>query len=140
MLRTAHGVCLLLSTPAGSARNAAQPFSLRDPSFANPLGAAIMSKAKILLQLDPDPHASVFDAVVAIDAGIDHLLPRQDVEPSQVRDLVHGAIFTRGLDDLHQTAIFVGGSNVVDGEAILEQVKKTFFGPMRVSVMFDANG
>jgi intracellular sulfur oxidation DsrE/DsrF family protein len=99
-----------------------------------------MSKAKILLQLDPDPHASVFDAVVAIDAGVDHLLARDQVEPADVRDLVYGVMFTRGPEELHNTAIFVGGSNVAEGEAILEQVKKTFFGPMRVSVLFDANG
>jgi hypothetical protein len=99
-----------------------------------------MSKAKILLQLDPDPQASVFDAVVAIDAGVNQLLTRQGVEPAQVRDLVHGAIFTRGPDELHNTAIFVGGSNVARGEALLEQVQGAFFGPMRVSVLFDANG
>lgn len=99
-----------------------------------------MTKAKVLLQLDPDPQASVFDAVVAIDAGIDQLLTRHRVEPSQVRDLVHGAIFTRGPDELRNTAIFVGGSNVAHGEALLEEVKKTFFGPLRVSVLFDANG
>jgi hypothetical protein len=99
-----------------------------------------MSKAKILLQLDPDPHASVFDAVVAIDAGVDHLLARDRVEPAEVRDLVYGAIFTRGPEELHHTAIFIGGSKVAEGEALLEQVKQTFFGPMRVSVMFDANG
>ncbi|MCA9155208.1 MAG: saccharopine dehydrogenase NADP-binding domain-containing protein, partial [Planctomycetales bacterium] len=36
--------------------------------------------------------------------------------------------------------IFVGGSNVAAGVELLEAVKKTFFGPMRVSVLFDANG
>jgi hypothetical protein len=100
----------------------------------------IMGKPKILLQLDPDRHASVFDAVVAIDAGVDHLLVRNAVEVAHVRDLVFGAIFTRGLEDLPRTAIFVGGSNVAQGESIFEEVKRTFFGPMRVSVMLDANG
>ena len=99
-----------------------------------------MSKPKILVQLDGDAHASVFDAVAAIDAGIDHLLAHHDVEPTEVRPLVHGAMFTRGPQDLHNTAIFIGGSNVAAGEALLEQVKACFFGPMRVSVMLDANG
>jgi hypothetical protein len=57
-----------------------------------------------------------------------------------VRDLVYGTIFTRGPADLKHTAIFVGGSNVPAGEAILEAVQKTFFGPFRVSVLFDGNG
>ena len=39
-----------------------------------------------------------------------------------------------------RTAIFIGGSNVAAGEAVLDAVKTTFFGPFRVSVLFDANG
>src|SRR5688572_12222139 len=100
----------------------------------------LMTKPKILIQLDSDAHASVFDAVVAIDSGVEKLLQYADVEPMQVRDLVHGAMFTRGPADLAHTAIFIGGSNVSVGEKLLEQVKKCFFGPMRVSVMLDANG
>jgi hypothetical protein len=49
-------------------------------------------------------------------------------------------MFTRGPADLHQTAIFIGGSNVSLGEQLLERVKECFFGPMRVSVLLDANG
>jgi methylenetetrahydrofolate/methylenetetrahydromethanopterin dehydrogenase (NADP+) len=99
-----------------------------------------MSKPKILVQLDSDAQASVFDAVVAIDAPVDHLFQHSGVQVSQVRDLVYGAMFTRGMDDLRNTAIFVGGSDVAAGEAILAQVRRTFFGPMRVSVMLDSNG
>lgn len=95
---------------------------------------------KILIQLDPDPQASVFDAVTAVDAGVDHLFRHAGVTPEQVRGLVHGAIFTRGIPDLKSTAIFVGGSNVTAGEALLAAVRATFFGPMRVSAMLDANG
>ena len=82
-----------------------------------------MSKPKILIQLDSDAHASVFDAVVAVDAGVDHLFQYSNVEPIQVGALVHGAIFTRGIPDLSQTAIFIGGSNVAQGEELLKQVK-----------------
>jgi hypothetical protein len=99
-----------------------------------------MTKRKILIQLDSDPHASVFDAVVAADAGVEQLLQYSEVEPAEVRDLVHGAMFTRGPQDLSNTAIFIGGSNVAAGEELLRQVKACFFGPMRVSVLLDANG
>ncbi|MFO0903966.1 MAG: NAD(P)-dependent methylenetetrahydromethanopterin dehydrogenase [Pirellulales bacterium] len=99
-----------------------------------------MSKPKILVQLDSDVHASVFDGVVAVDAGVDHLFQYHGVTPERVRDLVYGAMFTRGVPDLHSTAVFVGGSNVAVGESLLKAVKKCFFGPMRVSVMLDANG
>lgn len=99
-----------------------------------------MSKPKILIQLDPDPHASVFDAVVAVDAGVERLLQYASVAPDQVQGLVHGAMFTRGVPDLQHTAIFIGGSNVAAGEELLKQATKCFFGPMRVSVLLDANG
>jgi hypothetical protein len=99
-----------------------------------------MSKPAILIQLDPDPQPSTFDAVVAVDAGVDQLFRHGGVEPLQVQGLVHGAMFTRGGPDLARTAIFVGGSDVEAGEAILSAVVKSFFGPVRVSVMLDANG
>ncbi len=99
-----------------------------------------MSKPKILVQLDSDAQASVFDGVVAIDAGVDQLFRHGGVATDAVRELVYGTIFTRGGDDLRRTAIFVGGSDVAAGEALLRAVCDTFFGPMRVSVMLDSNG
>ncbi len=99
-----------------------------------------MSKPKILVQLDSDPHASVFDSVVAIDSGVEQLLPLGGVQPEQVQGLIHGAIFTRGPADLKNTAIFVGGGDVAAGERLLAAVTASFFGPMRVSVMIDSNG
>jgi len=95
---------------------------------------------KILLCLDADPQPSVFDGIVALDAGVDHLLRHGGVTPAAVRDLVHGAMFTRGGEALRHTAIFIGGSDVQAGEQLLAATVKTFFGKMRVSVMLDSNG
>jgi predicted dinucleotide-binding enzyme len=97
-------------------------------------------KPRVLIQLDTDAQPSVFDAVVAIDAGVEHLLRHGGVTPDRVAGLVHGAIFTRGPADLHRTAIFVGGSDVGAAEAVLQAVRQTFFGPFRVSILFDPNG
>ena len=94
----------------------------------------------ILLQLDVDPQPSVFDGVVAVDAGVDVLFRHGGISPAAVRDLVHGCLFTRGPAELKHTAIFVGGSNVGAAEAVLAAVKESFFGPFRVSVLFDPNG
>ena len=95
---------------------------------------------KLLLQLDSSPHPSVFDRVVAFDAGADEVMSYGGVTVDAVRDLVHGAIFTRGPKHLHSTAIFIGGSDMPQGEQLLKAVKKAFFGPLRVSVMLDSNG
>jgi hypothetical protein len=94
----------------------------------------------LLLQLDASPHPSVFDRVVAYDGGADEVLSYGGVTEGAIRDLVHGAIFTRGPKDLHNTAIFIGGTDMAAGERMLEAVRATFFGPLRVSVMLDANG
>jgi hypothetical protein len=101
-----------------------------------------VEKRKILIQLDSDPQPSVFDRVVAIDAGADEVFSYGGVKPEQVRDLVHGAIFTRGSKDLNRTALFIGGSDVGAGERLLQEVRKHMipqFG-LRVSVLLDANG
>ena len=98
------------------------------------------TKRTILIQLDTDPQPSVFDRVVAVDAGVDELFAYSGVTESNVEPLVHGAMFTRGGSDLKHTALFIGGSNVRASEAILRRIEKTFFGPVRVSVMLDPNG
>jgi hypothetical protein len=101
-----------------------------------------MDKRTILIQLDSDPQPSIFDAVVAVDAGADVLFRHGGVRPEQVRDLVHGAIFTRGPKDLKRTALFIGGSDVAAGERLLTEAVKAMlpqFG-LRVSVLLDANG
>ena len=95
---------------------------------------------RILIQLDTDAHASSFDRVVAVDSDVDELFSYSSVTPENVEPLVHGGMFTRGPKDLKSTAIFVGGSNVAAGEAVVDKVKNTFFGPVRVSVMLDSNG
>jgi methylenetetrahydrofolate/methylenetetrahydromethanopterin dehydrogenase (NADP+) len=95
---------------------------------------------KLLLQLDSSQHPSAFDRVVAYDGGADEVMSYGGVTEDAVRDLVHGAIFTRGPKDLHNTAIFIGGTDMAIGERLLAKVKKAFFGPMRVSVMLDSNG
>src|SRR5437764_6876847 len=101
-----------------------------------------MDKRKILIQLDSDAQASVFDRVVAIDAGADDVFSYAGVKPEHVQGLVHGAIFTRGPKDLKNTAIFVGGSDVGAGEKLMAEALKHMlpkFG-LRVSIMLDANG
>ncbi len=95
---------------------------------------------KVLLQLDSDRHPSAFDRIVAHDAGADEVLSYGGVVPGDVAPLVYGAIFTRGPGDLRHTAIWIGGSDVAAGDALLEAAKKALFGPFRVSLMMDSNG
>ncbi len=95
--------------------------------------------SKILLLLDPDPQTSVFDSVAAVDAGVEQLFRHGGVAPGQARSGLWLYLHTWWRRP-KSTAIFVGGSQVEPAEELLKQVTGTFFGPMRVSVMFDANG
>jgi len=95
---------------------------------------------KLLLQLDSDKHPSSFDRIVAFDAGADEVLSYSQVTVEDIPGLVQGGFFTRGIPDLKNTAVWIGGSKVPVGEALLKAVQETFFGPFNLSVMLDSNG
>ena len=95
---------------------------------------------RILLQLDTEEHPSPFDAIVAHDADVDVLLSHGNVKREDARALAQDAFFTRGPDDLKNTAIWVGGKHVAAAEEVFTEVQKAFFGPFKVSVMLDSNG
>ncbi|HEY8794076.1 MAG TPA: NAD(P)-dependent methylenetetrahydromethanopterin dehydrogenase [Gemmatimonadaceae bacterium] len=95
---------------------------------------------KLLLQLDSSRLPSVFDQVVAYDAGADRIMSQGGVTEGEVRDLVLGCIFTRSPKDMKNTAIFIGGADMAAGEKLLVAVTKAFFANFRVSTMLDSNG
>ena len=95
---------------------------------------------KLLFQFDTDTYPAVFDTVVAYDGGADHVIGHGGLTPDNVTALVEGAIFTRAPKDKKNTAIFVGGSDMVAGQALFAAVQKHFFLNFRVSVMLDSNG
>jgi hypothetical protein len=101
-----------------------------------------VAKRTVLVQLDGDPQPGVFDRVVALDAGADLVLAYGGVRVEDVRDKVHGAIFTRGPQDLHRTALFIGGRDVALGERLLAEALRHMLPQygLRVSVLLDANG
>jgi len=99
-----------------------------------------MSIKKLLYQFDTDPLPSVFDNVVGYDGGADHVCAYGGLHAANVGPLVEGAIFTRAPQDKKNTAIFIGGGSLAQGEALLDAVKAKFFAKFRVSVMFDCNG
>jgi methylenetetrahydrofolate/methylenetetrahydromethanopterin dehydrogenase (NADP+) len=95
---------------------------------------------KILIQLDTDQHPSSFDAIAAYDAGVDVVLGFGQISAENLDGIVQGAIFPRGPDGLANTAFWVGGSKVRDGEAVFEAARKLFFKPFRPSIMLDSDG
>jgi len=95
---------------------------------------------KLLLQLDSSRLPSVFDQIVAYDAGAEAIMSYGGVTEGDVRDLVHGCIFTRGTKDLQNTAVWIGGNNMSVGEQLLAMAQDSMFAPFCVSIMLDSNG
>ena len=95
---------------------------------------------KLLLQLDSSRLPSAFDQVVAYDAGADEIMSYGGITEGDVRDLIHGCIFTRGAKDLHNTAVWIGGNNMTAGEQLLAMAQDALFAPFSVSIMLDSNG
>jgi hypothetical protein len=95
---------------------------------------------KLLFQFDSDFYPSVFDTIVAYDGGADHVIGHGGLTPDKVGALVDGTIFTRAPKDKKNTAIFIGGSDLIAGQELLTAVEKKFFAGFRVSVMLDSNG
>jgi ribulose 1,5-bisphosphate synthetase/thiazole synthase len=95
---------------------------------------------KLLLQLDSSRLPSVFDQIVAYDAGAEIVLSYAGITEGDVRDLIHGCIFTRGPKDLHKTAVWIGGNNMSAGEQLLAMAQDALFAPFSVSIMLDSNG
>jgi hypothetical protein len=62
------------------------------------------------------------------------------VEADGIADVVQGAMFPRGPKGLQNTAFWVGGSNVRDGEAVFDAAQKFFFDPFKASIMHDSDG
>jgi hypothetical protein len=95
---------------------------------------------KILIQLDTDPHPSAFDAIAAYDADVDVVIGYGQITAENLAGVVQGAIFPRGPDGLANTAFWVGGSKVRDGEAVFDAAQKLFFKPFNPSIMLDSDG
>ncbi|MDD5579261.1 MAG: NADP-dependent methylenetetrahydromethanopterin/methylenetetrahydrofolate dehydrogenase [Methylobacter sp.] len=95
---------------------------------------------KLLFQFDTDTQPSAFDTIVAYDGGADHVIGYGGLNPENITALVEGTIFTRAPKEKKNTAIFVGGSDMLAGQKLFNAVQKHFFPGFQVSVMLDSNG
>jgi methylenetetrahydrofolate/methylenetetrahydromethanopterin dehydrogenase (NADP+) len=83
-----------------------------------------MENSRILVHLDTDVTPSLFDRIVAFDAGADQVLSYGAVRLEQVPAFVRGVIFSRDDTELVRTAVYVGGSDLAVGEVIFKEFRK----------------
>nr|MDO8082020.1 methylene-tetrahydromethanopterin dehydrogenase N-terminal domain-containing protein [Candidatus Freyarchaeota archaeon] len=96
---------------------------------------------KILIYLSVEKYASPFDLFQAYDAVDDLIvIPYTGVEMDDVPELINDTIFPRRPKDLINTAIFIGGHDVVKGDEIMDSAVKQMFDPFKVSIVADPDG
>ncbi len=88
-----------------------------------------------------EKHASPFDIIEAYDAVEDvAVVPYANVSAEEIPALVNDIIFPRSPKDLINTAIFIGGHDVVKGDEMMEIAVKQMFNPFRASIVADTDG
>jgi len=96
---------------------------------------------KILFYVSMEKHASPFDIIEAYDAVEDiAVVPYVNVSVEEIPALVNDIIFPRSPKDLINTAIFIGGHDVVKGDEMMEIAVKQMFNPFKVSIVADTDG
>lgn len=99
-----------------------------------------MPVPRILIHLDHNPHPRVFDQIMSIDGGADHVLAYGDVDPQDVPLLVSGALYSRSHGELARTAVLITGTNDRVIDEMVRQARRAFFGRYRVSLMSECKG
>lgn len=99
-----------------------------------------MERPYILHMLSPLKHVSPFDVNMAVDAGVDTVVPYTNVEARDVQGLVQDAIFSRGPKGVKRTGIFIGGKNAGEALDMLESARAAMFPPFQISVFADPAG
>lgn len=99
-----------------------------------------MHRPKVLVQLDTDTQPSLYDTLLATDAGAEHLFRHHGITPSNVVGLVQQVLAARGPTGLTRTAFFVGGSDLLSAEEVLNEILNSFIESQRVSILFDPAG
>jgi hypothetical protein len=110
------------------------------PALFPPLDCPLVSGTRILIHLDHNPHPRVFDSIMSIDGGADHVLSYGDVDPQDVPLLVSGTLYSRPEGELSSTAILITGTNDRVIEEMVRQARRAFFGRYQVSVMSECKG
>lgn len=94
----------------------------------------------LLFFLDSDAIASPFDVCMAYDAGYNAVIPYENVNPKDAKQIVEDAVFSRGPKGVKRTTFFVGGKDINVAEEITKVITKAMFPPFNASVIVDPAG
>jgi methylene-tetrahydromethanopterin dehydrogenase len=95
-------------------------------------------KKYLLYMVDTDPIATPYDITMAYDSGYDAVIHFEDVKPEETIGLIQDLVFSRRNNKY--TTLFLNGRHENVFFEVLERVKKSMFGPFKVSVVIDPRG
>ena len=88
--------------------------------------------------VDTDPIATPYDITMAYDAGYDAVIHFEDVKPEETTGLIQDLVFSRRNNKY--TTLFLNGRHENVFFEVLDRVKKSMFGPFKVSTVIDPRG
>jgi methylene-tetrahydromethanopterin dehydrogenase len=104
------------------------------------MGKGVEEAPYLLFYIDTDAKASPFDICMAYDAGYDAVIPYQDVNPEDAKNITQDALLSRGPKGVKHTAFLIGGKNAERAEEVFQAVKDSMFPPFKTSIIIDPAG
>ena len=99
-----------------------------------------MGAPYVLHMITPLANVSPFDVNMAVDAGIDTVVPYTGIETAQVEALTQDAMFSRDPKNAVRTGLFIGGRDAAMALDMLDVARKAMFPPFLISVFADPSG
>ncbi len=94
----------------------------------------------LLFYIDTDVKASPFDICMAYDVGYDAVIPYENVNPEDARNITQDALLSRGPKGVKHTVFLIGGKNAERAEEVFQAVKDSMFPPFKTSIIIDPAG
>jgi methylene-tetrahydromethanopterin dehydrogenase len=94
----------------------------------------------LLFYIDTDVKASPFDICMAYDVGYDAVIPYENVNPEDAKNITQDALLSRGPKGVKHTAFMIGGKNAERSEEVFQAVKDSMFPPFKTSIIIDPAG
>jgi methylene-tetrahydromethanopterin dehydrogenase len=94
----------------------------------------------LLFYIDTDVKASPFDICMAYDVGYDAVIPYENVNPEDARNITQDALLSRGPKGVKHTVFLIGGKDAERAEEVFQAVKDSMFPPFKTSIIIDPAG
>ncbi|HMK94435.1 MAG TPA: NAD(P)-dependent methylenetetrahydromethanopterin dehydrogenase [Candidatus Limnocylindrales bacterium] len=104
------------------------------------IGKAGEEAPYLLFYIDTDAKASPFDICMAYDVGYDAVIPYENINPEDAKNITQDALLSRGPKGVKHTTFLIGGKDAERAEEVFQAVKDSMFPPFKTSIIIDPAG